>query len=527
MNRLRTGIKGASVRIEARRPHAWTSRVFGLWVAFLAASAFADPATLTGSQPFRLIVDPAGKAQKISVEGTNFENNGHPNRDEYMHWQVRRADGSWEKCGRLTSQCQTAGWSNNTESFQIGGAYVAQSGFVELRFFHGLALENANDPSQAANLWSDGWSNVLRIPVVVPASAPTISSLSKKEFPLAGTGNPDDYRFMIDASGVKDQGAVAVVFRGDVVVGPERIHDGHLIQVSVPEVYRLKTAGELPLTLRTDKGGESARVYIRFKEPPKMALKQVPLGSNVAVASVGTQGGGGFVPRGAAVEPAAGMGAPIPTAMQKPPVAPITGPRPPIAATDYITPQGQRARGEVRGNRLYLQGNANPAPDGTYRRVDGTSIIVQGGLIVQDSAPAGAARTGGFATPGGVKAISPAPGAPAGLGAAGPQAAPLVPGVVREPGGVKAIGPKQDDPSAPGKAAAMIAPGKLDASAGPGTVGAPTAGGSGVPGGVREPGGVKAIGPKQDDPSAPGKLGAPGVMAPLNMRSVQPQPMSQ
>jgi hypothetical protein len=61
-----------------------------------------------------------------------------------------------------------------------------------------------------------------------------------------------------------------VVFRGDTVVWPERIDGGTRIQVSVPEKYRRTTPGELSLTVRTDKGGDSALQYIRFVDPPKL-----------------------------------------------------------------------------------------------------------------------------------------------------------------------------------------------------------------------------------------------------------------
>ena len=89
-------------------------------------------------------------------------------------------------------------------------------------------------------------------------------------------------------------GAPVVVFRGDVVVWPERVYDAHRIQVSVPEVYRSTTPGELSLTVRTDKGGNSAPMYIRFVAPPVLSIGRSPLGrvearqeSSSATAGVG------------------------------------------------------------------------------------------------------------------------------------------------------------------------------------------------------------------------------------------------
>jgi len=96
-----------------------------------------------------------------------------------------------------------------------------------------------------------------------------ISSLSKKTFPITGT--PADYQFLIAAAGL-DPSAV-VVFRGDVVVAPERMFDGN-IQVTVPEVYRLKSPGELSLTVRTDKGGNSALSYFKFVPPAEVQMMQ-------------------------------------------------------------------------------------------------------------------------------------------------------------------------------------------------------------------------------------------------------------
>jgi hypothetical protein len=255
---------------EKKNIGAVAVRCLTLLGALAVPAAYADM-TLSGSNPFRLKVDPAGKAQSVRVNGTGFENDGHPDRDEYMHWQVRRADGSWQRCGIRTSGCKTTGWSNNSESFEIGGDFVKREGFVELRVFRGLGLAEITEPSQAANLFS-GWSNVLRVPVVNASAPPAITKLSKKEFPVRGSAKPGDYGFLIEASGLEGNGQVAVVFRGDIVVAPEAIDGGRMIRVTVPEVYRRETPGELSLTIRTDRGGNSSDVYIKFVEPPRPVM---------------------------------------------------------------------------------------------------------------------------------------------------------------------------------------------------------------------------------------------------------------
>ncbi|HEU4719776.1 MAG TPA: hypothetical protein VFS59_00320 [Gemmatimonadaceae bacterium] len=245
--------------------------------------------TLQSVEPFRLVVGPG--AQAITVSGTDFENSGHPNRDEYMHWQIRRDDGGWERCGRqilnATATCRTTGWSNNSETIEIGGAYTARPGYIELRVFQGLALEGETNPRNAPN--PTDWSNVLRVPVVVPGAAPVITSLSPTSFPLSGDAAA--YRLVVNASGL-DPSAV-VVFRGDVVVAPEGMSGG-TVQVTVPEQYRRTTPGELPLTVRTDAGGHSAQKYIRFAAQQGTVLAGSPIGRAAAgVRGIGAGMGAG------------------------------------------------------------------------------------------------------------------------------------------------------------------------------------------------------------------------------------------
>jgi hypothetical protein len=92
----------------------------------------------------------------------------------------------------------------------IGGNLVSREGFIELRVFRGLGDATIMDPSQAAGM-TTGWSNVLRIPVVVPTAPPVIKSVSKSKFFIGG-GNPSDYRLVIDAEGVDGRGEVTLRF---------------------------------------------------------------------------------------------------------------------------------------------------------------------------------------------------------------------------------------------------------------------------------------------------------------------------
>ncbi len=235
-----------------------------------ASHARSAATTLASAEPFRLEASSAGRTQQLTVRGTGFENAGHPDREQYMHWQIRRDDGAWQLCTRGNDKpnaiCHGAGWSGDSQTLEIGGDYVRRDGFIELRVFQGLAVPNETNPANAPT--PAEWSNVLRVPVVVPGGPPTIVAISPATFPIGGAAA--DYRFFIDANLIDP--STVVVFRGDVVVHPERI-DGARIQLSVPEVYRLKTAGELSLTVRTNRGGDSAPKYIRFAEKTMQVMR--------------------------------------------------------------------------------------------------------------------------------------------------------------------------------------------------------------------------------------------------------------
>jgi hypothetical protein len=249
---------------------------FGEVVSFDRTREPSAVSVLSSAEPFRLEVSAAGSVQRITIRGTGFENEAHEDRDQYMHWQIRRDDGSWQPCATWnstpTATCKSDGWSSNSQTLQIGGDYVRRAGFVELRVFQGLADVRETDPRNAPT--ATEWSNVLRVPVVVPGAAPTIISLSNNVFPLKGDAAA--YQFSINASGI-DESAV-VVFRGDVVVAPERI-DGSRIQVSVPAVYRVTTPTEMTLTVRTNRGGPSPVSYIRFVDQEVKILQGARIGT--------------------------------------------------------------------------------------------------------------------------------------------------------------------------------------------------------------------------------------------------------
>lgn len=61
------------------------------------------------------------------------------------------------------------------------------------------------------------------------------------------------------------------------------------------------------------------------------------------------------------------------------------------AAFDAFLPSGAKAKGNIVGNKLMLQG-ANgkwaPAPDGVYKMGNGKSVVVQGGIVSNPGGPA-------------------------------------------------------------------------------------------------------------------------------------------
>lgn len=235
-------------------------------VALPLGARALDEVRLGAVDPFRLTVNTASSTV-FTVQGSGFEDVGHPQRAQYMHWQVRRDDGGWQICDSSQTSgvrlCTETGWTPVLATMQVGPYWTQRAGFVELRVWRGLGPVDASDPAQGAATHT-GWSNVVRIPVVTPGgAAPAIRSVSKQQFPLKG----DDaaYEFSIDAANVDR--STAIVYRGDVVVFPRRLDEGHLVLTAVPPVYRRSTPGELPLQVRTDRGGLSNVVYIRFAAP--------------------------------------------------------------------------------------------------------------------------------------------------------------------------------------------------------------------------------------------------------------------
>jgi hypothetical protein len=141
--------------------------------------------TLSRAKPFRLEVSTTGRVQEIRIHGSDFENEGHPDRDVWMHWQIRRSDGTWQPCSRWnntpTRTCESGGWLYDVQVLRIGGDYVKRDGFVEIRVFQGPADPRETDPRNAPN--PQEWSNVLRVPVVVPGAAPRTAALVRADPP--------------------------------------------------------------------------------------------------------------------------------------------------------------------------------------------------------------------------------------------------------------------------------------------------------------------------------------------------------
>lgn len=68
------------------------------------------------------------------------------------------------------------------------------------------------------------------------------------------------------------------------------------------------------------------------------------------------------------------------------------------AAFDAFLPSGAKAKGNIVGNKLMLQGangKWSPAPDGVYKMGNGKSFVVQGGIVSNPGGPA--ATRGGMA----------------------------------------------------------------------------------------------------------------------------------
>ena len=212
-------------------------------------------------EPFRLKVQPAGKV-RLEVSGDYpFLTPGHPDLDQYEHWFIRRTDGDWEMCTRLSSSCRTAGWTSGMQSLEIDAArWLTAPGTLEIKMNEGLSSDGNSD-------WP--FSNVATVPVLAAFGAPpSIVSLSKKDF-VSGAAE-DQFVFRIAANNF-DPESVIVVFRGDAFERPRAVIEGSQIEVAVPEKYR-NADGELSLQLRTNSGGYSEPAYFKVLKPKAPAV---------------------------------------------------------------------------------------------------------------------------------------------------------------------------------------------------------------------------------------------------------------
>jgi hypothetical protein len=322
------------------------------------------------------------------------------------------------------------------------------------------------------------------------------------------------------------------------------IEAGHLIHVSIPEDMQLTSPGVVVIYIRTVSGGQSRTgSELAFMPPPQRARSEAAnaidqkannlrSGQGGFVPSAGTaktgpksddpgQFRGGFVPGAGIAKTGTKSNDPAAIDPNRIPVAPL-----PIASSPamtagavYVTPNGQRTKGEVRGNRLYLhdaQSKVVPAADGAYRGAAGSLIVVKGGIIVEggrvpsassQNPTASAVRQGG---PGGIKAIGAQRDDPTASAQFGRQTTSGIQDDTVMPVGTKVIPPK-DAPIAP-------------------SIGGAAQHNSGVQGGIGTPGGIKPIAPKPKESAVPTKAGAQGVIAPIDVGGVQPpavQPMRQ
>ena len=230
-------------------------------VSLVAVSAVAETnPRIDRVEPFRLKVQPSGWVN-VDVHGEYpFLDGGHPDMDQYEHWYVRRAGGTWQRCTRLSDSCRMTGWTGGMQTLQLNASrWLTTPGALEIRMNEGLAEGDSPWP----------FSNTVSVPVLAAFGAPPmIVSLSKKEFV---SGAPEgDFIFRIAANNFDPETAV-VVFRGDTFVRPIRVIDGSQIEVAVPPNYR-NADGELSLQLRTDSGGYSADQYFKVLKPKVLTV---------------------------------------------------------------------------------------------------------------------------------------------------------------------------------------------------------------------------------------------------------------
>ena len=209
-------------------------------------------------KPFRLLAL-SGAAAEITVFGIfPMATEGHPDRSEYEHWFIRRVgETPWQECSLSALPCAMNGWTGGIEKFKLSAPLIAKAGLLEMKVHEGL-VSMSDD------------SNIIRIPVLDAFGAPpTIVSISKTNF--ATGGGDAELTFRIAANNF-DPGNVRVGFRDDPdVIYPARVYEGTTIEVKIPDKFR-NHEGEIPIFLRTDKGGDSDVKYIKMVKAPVMLM---------------------------------------------------------------------------------------------------------------------------------------------------------------------------------------------------------------------------------------------------------------
>jgi hypothetical protein len=233
-------------------------------VALLPAAVLlaADTPHIGYVEPYRLKVQSAGTVD-VDLHGDYpLVTEGHPDRSQWEHWNVRRIDrgGAWTPCGITAGTCQMNGWTSGMQTLRLSSELLNTPGLLEFQLQEGLV-----EPF--------GVSNILRMPVVETFGAPpVIVNIDRTRFPVSG--KDDDYVFRIAANNFDD--TVRVVFGGtnQYAIAPRRVYDGTTIEVAVPKELRA-TAHDARVSLRTDRGGLSEPKTITIAAAD--ALKIIPM----------------------------------------------------------------------------------------------------------------------------------------------------------------------------------------------------------------------------------------------------------
>ena len=243
------------------------------------ALALGNP-SLTWSDP-KVIVATSDKV-KLEIRGNDFENEGHPSRGQYMHWQIRRSGGAWNICIESRSSadgtCKTTGWSNNLETFELSGKYVNSPGTLEFRLARGLDNEDSADPTKSTTGASvSGWTNILKVPVI--AEPPVITSIEPSELPNTKLpkGTPADKLFTFRING-KNFGKNPSAHIGNFNDGMKVVaHTDTYVDVILPTGHRPKGPEEKELPVKVanveyNLATEPVMIKIHGEAPKKLNI---------------------------------------------------------------------------------------------------------------------------------------------------------------------------------------------------------------------------------------------------------------